>query len=409
MAFIWQDKKFKTWYVDYTPPGGKRCRERIGKSKQVAQQRLKDIEYRLSIDRAGIADPKVTVRELMEKFEETTRSTVRPKSLRKYQDVLQHFRAFLGPRAGKMLVRQVTSLVIEEYITWRREGNSGFEHRSPKNGNGAKAKTINTEVDILGTLFNRAKEWHFISESPVKNVRRLKEDDSKPFRFFSLEEIEVLRLVADGWDEGESDESIDKKVTAFHRKHRDLKANGKCSVEGKRNGRFPRLLNARAIVELLLGTGAREDELLEMEWSWLDLKQRVVHLRQRTVWRPNGQEVGWTPKGAEGSLKLRPNLVKHLRKVKRSPNCPKVFRDASGKPIPARTFERMTQRLITTARLRHATLHTFRHTFASHLAMSGVPLPTIQRLLRHRNIQTVMIYAHLSPKHVEEAVVELPY
>ena len=45
------------------------------------------------------------------------------------------------------------------------------------------------------------------------------------------------------------------------------------------------------------------------------------------------------------------------------------------------------------------TLHDLRHTFASHLAMEGVPIPIIQRLLEHSNIQTTMIYAHLSPDH----------
>ncbi len=49
MAFIWKDKKTGTWYLDYTPPSGKRVRERIGKSKQAASLALKDIEYKLLI------------------------------------------------------------------------------------------------------------------------------------------------------------------------------------------------------------------------------------------------------------------------------------------------------------------------------------------------------------------------
>ena len=98
-------------------------------------------------------------------------------------------------------------------------------------------------------------------------------------------------------------------------------------------------------------------------------------------------------------------LVGALRERRSS----RVFRDRQDKPIPPRTFERGIRRLIRLARIPDATIHSFRHTFASHLAMAGVPLPTIQQLLGHRDIQTVMIYAHLSPSHVQQSVTALPF
>lgn len=66
----------------------------------------------------------------------------------------------------------------------------------------------------------------------------------------------------------------------------------------------------------------------------------------------------------------------------------------------ARRFWRATRK----AGLRHIGWHTLRHTFASHLAMRGVPLKAVQELLGHATIEMTMRYAHLSPHIPRDAV-----
>ncbi len=81
-----------------------------------------------------------------------------------------------------------------------------------------------------------------------------------------------------------------------------------------------------------------------------------------------------------------------------------VFLDTDGKPFDSQRFIRRLARVCKKAGLRKIGWHTLRHTFASHLAMKGVPLNVVQTLMGHTTIATTMRYAHLAPSTLRTAI-----
>jgi integrase len=67
------------------------------------------------------------------------------------------------------------------------------------------------------------------------------------------------------------------------------------------------------------------------------------------------------------------------------------------------------KKVVKRAGLENVTLHTLRHTFASHLVMAGVSLMEVQQLMGHRSYETTLQYAHLSEDHVKKQVNRLPF
>lgn len=54
-----------------------------------------------------------------------------------------------------------------------------------------------------------------------------------------------------------------------------------------------------------------------------------------------------------------------------------------------------------------AVVHTLRHTFASHLAINGTPIFTIQKLMNHKDINMTLRYAKLAPDSGRDFVNDL--
>jgi integrase/recombinase XerD len=77
-----------------------------------------------------------------------------------------------------------------------------------------------------------------------------------------------------------------------------------------------------------------------------------------------------------------------------------------GKPLSRRTIEQVVQQALIRLGLgsKDYSVHTLRHSFATHLLESGTDLYTIKELLGHTSLSTTMRYLHLAGSRFKEVL-----
>ncbi len=80
-----------------------------------------------------------------------------------------------------------------------------------------------------------------------------------------------------------------------------------------------------------------------------------------------------------------------------------VFPSSSDPTLPVSESMRLWLTLRKRAGIEDVRLHDLRHNYASQAVLSGVPLPTVARLLGHRQVSMSLRYAHVADQEVEAA------
>jgi site-specific recombinase XerD len=77
-----------------------------------------------------------------------------------------------------------------------------------------------------------------------------------------------------------------------------------------------------------------------------------------------------------------------------------------GKRYSVRSIQHLMQKALIKTGLenKNYTIHTIRHSFATHLLDNGTDLYTIKELLGHNNLQTTMRYMHLTSRRIDEII-----
>jgi integrase/recombinase XerD len=150
--------------------------------------------------------------------------------------------------------------------------------------------------------------------------------------------------------------------------------------------KFCSLLKHRLLLSLCYGCGLRCGEVRNLKIGDIDLERKQLHVRQG--------------KGGKDRIVPLGNMLQRGIKIYIETQHPTsfLFEGNDGQAFSQRGAQWVMSQAIKKAGIvkEEVSLHTLRHSYATHLLEQGVSILAIKELLGHADINTTMIYLHLA-------------
>jgi len=350
--------KDKCYYITYKDLEGKKIWLKVGRSSEgikeaYCNQKRNEIvsqirtgEEQTIILNRRIKRNEVKLDEVANQYHNSRRLRSKEKSVK---DSISRYKRYIKPLFGEKALSDIKKSEVE---------NMMYELKGKLSNT-----TINHIKEKLSTIINFAinsDEIKFDKSNPVSKISNFKTDDKRE-RYLSLDEIKFLLS--------------------------ELNSN----------------LMIYIFTKLSLTTGARLETILNIKKIDLNFIDKTINLfdfKNETNYKAFiqenfEQELFDFVKGKKSNEYIFPKDIDITKKIQREL-----------KPILDRNFN---QGLDVKDRKNRVVIHTFRHTFASQLAIAGTPIFTIQKLMNHKDISMTMRYAKLSPNSGKSDVNSLSF
>lgn len=268
-----------------------------------------------------------------------------------YRRDLCDLEEFIGGHFGRNNFRwqEVDRGVVRAFL-----GESGRRGLAPS--------TIARKLSAIRAFFQHLHRQGEVPSNPARQVRGPKRDRTLPGHMRVQEMEELFR-----WTASRAAQRNDLTAT--------------------------RLL---AALELFYGSGLRLAELGSLNVASIDLDRRQLRVLGK------GRKERIVPITDSAAKAVRDYLPRRAEVV--ASGCPALFVGRHGNRLSNRYIQQTVQAAITRfASAANLSVHSLRHTFATHLLDAGADLMAVKELLGHASLGTTRIYAHTSKERLRRA------
>jgi len=267
-----------------------------------------------------------------------------PLTVEAYERDLNEFVDFLGETQGSASLKQVHATQIRQYIAHM------FDAR------GYDSRTVCRKLSSIRALYRFLKITGVLEADPAAAIPGPSVAKKRPA---PLKVTEVMTLL-------------------------------RTSLAGRTDSAR---LRDTAIMELFYASGMRRAEVAGVRLADVDLTERTI----RVVGKGSKERVVVINHAAAEAIEA------YLRVRARSAD-PALFLGRGGKGLTPKHVWRIFHTIYRISGIaKHATPHTLRHSFATHLVENGVDLETVRELLGHESLATTGIYLQLAMGHKRRA------
>jgi integrase len=326
--------------------------ERSHKAREILSELYREVY--------GETLPCATVRQYVEDWLAVKKPETKPGTYAVYQKSTAKFLAFLGPDTE----RDITE-IRPAHITGFR--NSLTKKVSPV--------TANLDLVCIKMLFRAARRDGYIHEDPAEFVKRIKREDQKGRRAFSIKEIQdLLRVAGPEW---------------------------------------------QSLIKFGLYTGQRLADIASLTWANLDTEKNQIRLVTRKTGKtmllpiaaPLRNHISALRGSDDPKAPVHPRSFATLQRQKgRTGNLSNQFAD-----LLALVGLREANDRVGTGKGRSArrtsnelSFHSIRHTAVSLLKDAGIPEAVVMEMIGHDSESMSAHYTHVGQEALEKAAAALP-
>ena len=257
---------------------------------------------------------------------------------------LRQMQSFLA-QAGIKEASKVTPNVLSDYV-------------EKLNSIGKKPSTVSRSIASMKAFFGYLADEGIISENPTLKLKTPKIEKKDP-HILSAED--TVRLIESA------------------------------------NGKSPKGLRDRAMLELMYATGVRVSELISLKTGDINLQMEFLSAR-------TGKKERVIPFGEAARDAVLKYLSDGREALLDGKSSDYLFVNCSGDEMSRQGFWKLIKSYGKKAGIKEEiTPHTLRHSFAAHLVSGGAEVKAIQEMLGHSDISTTQVYLKMNRNNVRDA------